>query len=366
MKTNLLFIILLLVPSIFPVYGQEKERHYTNTIEAGVLGSIFIQNDEVEHLEQSLPWGVEASWVMNTYGKNHWQQVYNYPDLGAAFNYWDFQNDEDLGKLFGLMGIMNFYPFRKGKHNFMLRSGFGLALTTKHFTRDNNKNIAIGNTLSYMVQGAIGYSFKLTDRARFQPMVAITHISNGAYVIPNFGLNMVSIYVKGTYRIEKETPEYKKHELSSEDWKEGVRVNIVPAIGAKEIDPPLGDKYIVLALTAYADKRLARVSAVNAGLDFIYNQAVDELIERDPNLQGDPTSLRLGALVGHELFLNRLSIITQLGLFLWRDYEDSKSPFYVRLGLKFYLTKNLFISVTLKTEQFDTSDYVRYGIGYRF
>ena len=57
----------------------------------------------------------------------------------------------------------------------------------------------------------------------------------------------------------------------------------------------------------------------------------------DPNVDYK----RIGLFVGHELFINRLSIETQLGYYVYKPFKYEVSV-YQRLALKYYLTKSIY------------------------
>ena len=51
----------------------------------------------------------------------------------------------------------------------------------------------------------------------------------------------------------------------------------------------------------------------------------------------------LGLFVGHELFINKLSIETQLGYYVYKPF-DYEIDVYQRIGAKYYLYKKLYRS----------------------
>ena len=51
--------------------------------------------------------------------------------------------------------------------------------------------------------------------------------------------------------------------------------------------------------------------------------------------------------IGHELFINKLSIETQLGYYVYKPF-DYETDIYQRVGVKYYIYKNIFTGVGLK------------------
>jgi hypothetical protein len=54
--------------------------------------------------------------------------------------------------------------------------------------------------------------------------------------------------------------------------------------------------------------------------------------------------------VGHELFINKLSIETQFGYYVYKPFKYD-IDIYQRLVLKYYINKNIFAGIGLKTHK---------------
>ena len=123
--------------------------------------------------------------------------------------------------------------------------------------------------------------------------------------------------------------------------------------------------------SAYADKRLSRKSAVHLGGDLFFSNFLKELIRfqsiafPELNVDGNEDYKRVGMFLGHELFISRLSIITQLGYYVYYPF-DFEGRTYLRIGLKHYFGKKnrWFGAVTLKSHA-AKAEAVEFGIGIR-
>ena len=67
--------------------------------------------------------------------------------------------------------------------------------------------------------------------------------------------------------------------------------------------------------------------------------------------------------VGHELFINKMSIETQLGYYVYYPF-DFEGQTYMRIGFKRYFGDTFFGAVTLKTHA-AKAEAVEFGIGVR-
>jgi len=84
-----------------------------------------------------------------------------------------------------------------------------------------------------------------------------------------------------------------------------------------------------------------------------------------PELNVDPDTdfKRVGVFIGHELFINKLSVLTQLGYYVYYPF-DFEGRVYNRIGLKRYFGKKLFGSVSLRSHG-AAAEAVEFGIGVR-
>jgi len=117
------------------------------------------------------------------------------------------------------------------------------------------------------------------------------------------------------------------------------------------------------------DKRLGRKSALQLGADLFFSNFLKELIAFQsvsfPELQvaADTDYKRLGVFAGHELFINKMSIVTQLGYYIYYPF-DFEGRVYNRIGLKRYFGEKWFGAITLKSHA-AKAEAVEFGLGVR-
>ena len=104
--------------------------------------------------------------------------------------------------------------------------------------------------------------------------------------------------------------------------------------------------------SGYADKRLNHKSAIQFGTDVFFSKFLKELIYYysvafpELDISGDEDWKRLGVFVGHELFINKTSLITQLGYYVYSPY-DFEGRVYNRIGLQRYFGDKFFGGITV-------------------
>ncbi|MGE5943630.1 MAG: acyloxyacyl hydrolase, partial [Flavobacteriales bacterium] len=94
--------------------------------------------------------------------------------------------------------------------------------------------------------------------------------------------------------------------------------------------------------------------------EYIYYRSVSYPEE---STTGDEDYKRVGFFVGHELFVNKTSLVTQLGYYTYYPY-DFEGRTYFRVGLKRYINDKWFGALTLKSHG-AKAEAVEFGVGVR-
>lgn len=329
-------------------------------------GNIALHNNDILHLISGRPEGLIVSWNKKTFGHQEWEQRFNYPDYGVSFTYQNLKN-EALGENYAIYGHYNFYFFNR---NVMLRIGQGLALTTNPYDKENNfKNIAFGSRVMSSTYLMLNYKKeRLFNRVGFQTGLALIHYSNANVKAPNTSINSVTLNFGLTYSLEDEDPEFILKN-TNEKFTQPIKYNLVFRSGINQSDVIGSSQYPFYIFSGYADKRLSKLSAIQLGADMFFSNFLKELItfqsiafpENDVN--GDEDFKRVGVFVGHELFVNKMSLETQIGYYVYYPF-DFEGRTYFRVGLKRYFGDKLFGAVTLKSHG-AKAEAVEFGIGVR-
>lgn len=349
-------------------FSQEGETPRVVSWEANTYyGSIILHNPDISHLITAHPQGLILAWNRKTFGQKDWEQAYNYPDTGFSFIYQDLDN-KTLGENYSLYAHYNFYFL---KRQLQFRIGQGIAYNTNPYDKYTNfRNNAYGSDLLSSTYLMLNYQKEaLWHHIGFKAGISIVHYSNANVKAPNtstntFALNAGIVYTLG----EQGSVDYIRTE-KQHDHSEPVRYNLVFRTGVNESDVINSGQYPFYILSAYADKRLGGKSALQLGADLYFSNFLKELIRYQsvsfPDLQvsANEDYKRMGVFIGHELFINRMSIITQLGYYLYYPF-DFEGRVYNRVGLKYYLGDKWFGAVTLKSHA-AKAEAVEFGIGIR-
>jgi len=346
----------------------ETNKTHTTRIDANYFyGSILLHNPDITHLITDHPTGFMASINKQTYGFEAWESRFNYPDYGASFIYQDLKN-QYLGENYGLYAHFNFYFLNR---NLKFRIGQGIAYATSPYDKyDNFRNNAYGSKLLSSTYVMLNYDKpNLYKGFGVQAGFSIIHYSNANVKAPNNSTNTFVFNAGVNYDLDyNNKPEYQPS-TEEKSFKEKVKYNIAFRSGINESDVVNSGQFPFYILSAYADKRLNRKTAVQVGADFFASTFLEELITYrsiafpEDNVSGDEDYKRVGLFVGHELFINKMSFITQLGYYVYYPY-DFEGRVYNRIGLKRYFGDKVFGAITLKSHG-AKAEAVEFGIGIR-
>ncbi len=351
----------------FCVFSQENQ--YTSYIEVNYFkGNIALHNNDILHLIKGHPEGVILSWNKKTFGNKAWEQRYNYPDYGFSFIYQNLKNDV-LGNNYSVYAHYNFYFL---KRNLMFRIGQGLALTTNPYDKETNyRNNAFGSKIMSSTYLMLNYKKeRIFDQFGLQAGFSMIHYSNANVKAPNTSINSVTFNIGVNYNLDVEDPEYVM-DISELDKKftQPIKYNFVFRSGINESDVIGSGQFPFYIVSAYADKRINQKSALQFGTDVFFSNFLKEYIYYrsvafpDENTTGNEDYKRIGLFVGHELFVNRISLVTQLGYYVYYPF-DFEGRTYIRVGLKRYFGNKWFGALTLKAHA-AKAEAVEFGIGVR-
>lgn len=360
--------IILLFSLLFTTVVFSQEKTTSAVLDVNYFyGNIARHNDDILHLITEHPEGLILSYSKKTFGFEEWEQQYNYPDYGVSFIYQNLKN-EFLGENYGLYAHYSFYFL---KRNLMFRIGQGLAVTTNPYDRETNfRNVAFGTRLLSSTYVMLNYKKEnIINRFGIQAGLSLIHYSNANVEAPNTSVNSITFNLGVTYNLDETAPEY-IYNIEKKNYKEPLKFNAVVRTGVNESDVIDSGQFGFLIFTGYVDKRLNRKSGIHAGAELFLSNFLKEYITYrgiafpgDFGIDGDEDYKRVGIFAGHELYINRFSVLTQLGYYVYYPVEF-EGRVYLRAGLKRYFGKRFFGELTLKSHG-AKAETIEFGIGIR-
>ncbi|MBK6353708.1 MAG: acyloxyacyl hydrolase [Saprospiraceae bacterium] len=186
-------VILFSLVGIIFCFGQQK-----NPIGYQIgfqTSKLVAHNSRFAFVPKGIGLFIDGSIYFQTTGRKNWEKIYHFPRYGLQFKYLHLGQPKEL-----LGEAISFYPFfdfpfgQKQKSSFSFLIGCGLAYVSKPYDiKLNPFQNAIGSYWNNLTTLQIRWNFLHNKINGFYTVLAIHHISNGAYKYPNLGLNYFSI-----------------------------------------------------------------------------------------------------------------------------------------------------------------------------
>ena len=360
---NRLFIALaIFFLGDFHVNSQLSES-FTGIQGSVKYGYLLPHRSTMEHLVQGHSAAVELGVTYQMDGSRSWHHDFNLPSVSFVLNYMDFGNRDVLGSGIGSQ-ITTYLPyFRKNGWSFGSRLGAGIGVSSKKFNqKENAKNNAIGSHLNALVT----FGFKLEKQFLKNSLALelnMTHFSNGAYKLPNLGLNLPFLGIQFSHYLEN--LEYRKPkeldlpvvhaELARWSWHTQLIVS------TKQIYPTGGSNYGVLSLTNFAQYLIGSKSAIEGGIDLIYNQSI---VREVPGDYGAEKNFQTGAYLGYILKVHKVDFLVGMGRYIYNPLRPN-GDWYHKLGTRIQLSEKISANIMIKAH-WAKADYFEYGIAYQW
>jgi len=351
-KSKLLFFIFIFVA--FCSNAQMSVFPKSVGIRAG-YGFIIPHSSNIEPLIKGHISSFEINYRYNFSGVKEWEKTYRYPYSGIALHYMNFNND-DAGSAISILPYFAF-PIKKNKVlDAHFRVATGLAYITNKFDLlENRKNQMTGSTINAGVDLLLQANWKIDRKIHFLTGISLTHYSNGAFSLPNTGINVVSINSGLTLNIgDPVAVNHNKFPI----LRRTLKWIAWGGFWLKEVGQVNGAKYAAATVSVNALKRYSMKGSYGGGVDLMYDRS---MLKRDAQLS---TPVRAGVVFAYEIHIGKMSIPIQQGFYAFDPF--GKDLFlYQRIGWRYHFKQNFIAQFTLKSHLF-TADYAELGIGYTF
>lgn len=306
-----------------------------------------------------------------TNGKKNWEHLFNYPQIGVAFTYFNYGVPNELGSAYSLTSYIDVTPNNKKRNKLRLNIGTGFVYSTKRFhSITNPENSAVSSRISYVVRGTIHYEVPLNDQYFLNANLAFRHYSNGKLNMPNNGMNFPVVGL-GLRFIPK--PE-KIHYFSPDSlysFDRNVHINLMVSTSWREVLKE-DFKHKSYSLSLYLSKQVSKYNTLLIGIDGFYydnesvRRATSVYVSQNPdeNINNELDGRQVALTVGSELLFGNLALILQGGIYIYKP-QPYYSNWYQRYGFKYKVTDQIFTQVTLKAHS-RTADMMEFGIGYKW
>mgnify|MGYP006143643925 CR=1 FL=1 len=357
MKKCLLFI--LFNCCFFLVFSQKQKREWA--METRFKSGFLLGHRPVMgHLAVEHAFAGEVSYIIRTRGQKKWHSAYKFPDIGITTYFGSAGNRDILGNYLGAYSFVSFPFISRDKFRFNGKLGAGLGLGFRQYDPvSNQKNVAMSTPLNAMI--CLGIDAKYYFKKNWISLgIDMTHFSNGAFKVPNLGLNLPFLSV-GYGRFIQQVDTVSQLKPTYMPLRK-ILIGATAILSAKEIFPTGGTKYPVYALSIHARTFLKPRVGWELSADFISKQAI---FGYRPQIEKTQKEIfQIGIYAGYLLPLDRFHFVLGMGYYV-KDKFQPEDAMYHRVGFRYYLNNGIQFNIVLKSH-WARADYVEWGIGYSF
>ncbi|MFH2142400.1 MAG: acyloxyacyl hydrolase [Bacteroidota bacterium] len=347
------------------IFSQESEQNksfttdkYNIETDAG-YGFILPHHPYFNYLMESHPYTIDIRFNKQLSGKYEWHKIFRYPMFGYGLHYADLGNKEYLGKAFAGYGTINIPIIQSRFISFNYSISAGFSYLTKYFDiEDGYYSLPIGSHGNVFFRLSSGVRYKLSKSTYLFNNISITHYSNGAWAMPNSGINVVTAHAGILYSFKPGNI----YNVELNDHRKTNRYEVILSTGIKEISPPTGEKYFISTFSFNAKRQFWRKRNLGIGLDNFYDHSLITRLERDTAVINTFSGYQAGIHFSHDLCFGNTSITIQMGRYLYSQYKTN-GMIYSRYGLEHKIKDRYIINLALKTHFFK-ADFIEWGFGY--
>lgn len=381
--------LLIIHPSVFSQTSRPDSVILKNRLKIEFLldiGNVFptntfvrLQNTDLDGMAHYNAYTLRLA--KQTTGDKLWQQLYGYPSYGFGIYSAFFTNTKKIGNPIAAYGYFNAPFFRLNRLSLNYELAFGYAFNWNHYDPVTNPtNIAISADVSVYIETGLSLKYPLGKRLSFGLGYGFTHYSNGKLKMPNYGLYTGAAKISLSYDLYDTPIQYlsqlKPDYVAHYEWVLsgfGGAQNLL-YVGTNAGGQTINTKsfyFGVYGVSSTINKQINYKSKIGIGFTVESNGFQNsEIIVEGGNLNTLDVNfdrhLALSIFPSYELVIDKLSLVFEPGLYLYRKKSTNFTPVnYQRIGMKYHFLKNTFFGINLRAYYFHKADFIEWTIGHR-
>jgi hypothetical protein len=342
-------------------FSQKNEGHLS--IDGKVhYGFIMQHRESIGYIIKDHIPAFEINISKQTNGKNYWEQLFRYPEIGIGYSYADLGDPDIMGCSNSVYGFMNSSIIKRQNWSFNYQIASGLSYLNKIFdTKENYYNTAIGSHFNIYFNTGFNIKARLSKKLELINTIGLTHYSNGSSNKPNLGFNIVSYNLGLKYNLYDDDIDYIKNEVKELSKKN--EYTIFYAAGVKEYSLFSDKKEFASSISIDYNRIINHKRKIGIGTDIFYSKAIIKLLEaKDGNTHKQSDAIQNGVHFSFSTIVGKLTTTIQLGVYTHSTYKED-GYVYNRFGFQYKLTENIFANISLKTH-IAVADFIEFGVGY--
>ncbi len=337
----------------------------------GLAGNIIKHTPKITLQTNRPTVGAEVALRIQTNGARAWQVRHHYPQFGVTLSAIHLGNTKEIGYSFGIFPQIMLPIVRMRNWGIEAQVGSGVTYITRPYNRLTNPvNNALGSHWNNLSSFRVGSYFRFNPHWSTVFGVAFSHASNGRSQMPNFGINIGSLYAGLKYTPR---PIDKKDFIKTPDTiKPGIVLGFQTAIAHNEDNRIIGGpKYPIYILSGAVGWRFNVANKVWLGYEYEQNKGIYDFVVHTFTTTSHSEAQKLASrnivFVADEFMFGNVGIWLQTGFYVGKNQVLVPGKYFFKLSTRYYLPKwknfpSTFGAVTLKTHLFD-AEYISWGLG---
>ncbi len=321
--------------------------------------------------------GYEFDLIYRTDGQKDWQKIYNNPRVGISFSHILMPTQWLYGNIYSAMPFFNFTLINRPTTMTFLKVGFGGAYIDKQFDTsstlriDDLNNNLISQPYNLGIQIGFGFHQKIFSNTELALEAGALNFSNGSFNAPNNGINLV--YLKGgmNFFIYDRVNHRGMTTFHNDQTKKWYFQSFI-GTGFAKIKIPLKTQYDIYVWSSQLMYSKNKILNIGPAIDFYYDPTSNIRLLRPSSLDeiNEIDKFKVAMGLSAEFNIGRISIPMRGMHYVYNLANVRVDRIYYAFGLRYTHKSNLFIQGSLKSTLDNTSglrsDFLEYGIGYRF
>lgn len=318
-----------------------------------------------------VPVGFDVSISRINLKPTTYSSYFGNPISGINYSFIRVNNPDTFGHIHAFVPFTEVRLVQQKKQHLSAHVGYGVAYVTSLFNEQSNfDNRSTSFPINFALNFGLSYHLKINSKLSLNAVAKYHHVSNGSIKMPNGGFNMFMLNAGCIYNFTDVFELAKPNQLKVNDK---------------------GWYYTVYAAGAYREQGVYNnikrfyIGALSHNLLYKFNAlyslgiGADAFYDASPYLSKYPaTSLaevsehhKYFAAVGVSNVFSVSKFFIPIGFYTYLNGRDKmKHTNYLRFGLGYYVSKNVFIGSffkgTLKEGGKLESDFMEWSLGYRF
>jgi hypothetical protein len=297
-----------------------------------MLGQIVPHRKEMQHLIQGQSVGLSVQ-ILRRKTFSWWGMYQRQPITGAELYYSSTGNPNQLGHQFAVNYLI-YRPYINANRPLYYGLGLGLGYNTKTWDLNNNHQATvISSHLNACLVLHCQYPIFQTEKTDWLLGIRMTHLSNGAYQLPNLGTNNFQMTLANQPRMI-----LNRRPITIIDILPGFHrsrfFSLTVAGGIKETFQPLGRKYPVGNVQFNFSKAINWRHRWSVGADYLYQPALQKLWKEYKGVDAAAAQcMQAGISVGYQSIFGFTTFSIQQGLYVYSPWKET-GKVYHRLSIR--------------------------------